>query len=339
MKFGTFETRHRTMIIAEVGNNHEGSFAAAEELVGRAAESGVDAVKFQTFKTEQFVSPLQPERVARMKKFELSYEQFGKLAVQARKANIGFVSTPLDLESARFLGGIVDVMKIASGDNDFPEIIREAASSGKPLIISTGLAEPSDIAYAKAYARRVWQERKHHGALALLHCVSSYPVDASEANLGAIREMQALYGDSDTLVGYSDHVLGIRASVLAVAVGARIIEKHFTLDRNYSDFRDHQLSADPAMLKQMVQEIREVEQLVGAGVKVPQPAELAARESIRRSIAAARDLAPGEVVTLDALVWLRPGTGIRPGHESQVLGRKTKRTVKAGSLLSPDDFE
>jgi sialic acid synthase SpsE len=339
MKFGQIETAHPTLVIAEIGNNHEGSFAAAQELVGRAAESGADVVKFQTFRTEQFVAKVQTERFARLKKFELTYDQFATLAKQAHDAGILFMSTPLDLESARFLAGVVDIIKIASGDNDCFPLLEEAAASRKPLIVSTGLATEVDVNAAVSCVRRRWSELDHDGALGLLHCVTAYPVEPAAANLAAIRTMVERYAHQDIVIGYSDHTIGPRASVLAVALGARVIEKHFTLDRNYSDFRDHQLSADPTMMRQMISEVREAEVLLGSGTKAPHAVELASIEAIRRSIGAARDLRAGEVLDGRSLVWLRPGTGFRPWQERAILGRRLKRDVEAGSVFGADDFE
>lgn len=336
MEFGAVRTAHPTLIVAEVGNNHEGSFTAAQELVGRAAEAGVDVVKFQTFIADKFVSPLDPARLARLKKFQLSFEQFRQLGEQAHQSGLRFMSTPLDVESADFLAGVVDVMKVASGDNDCFPLLERAAASRKPLIVSTGFATMTEIRFATSFVRREWARREHAGTLGLLHCVSSYPVEPAEANLGAIHELREAFAREDVTIGYSDHTLGIRACVLAVASGARIIEKHFTLDRNYSDFRDHQLSADPTLMRQLVQEIRETELMLGTGEKTPQASEVATRDAVRRSLAASRDLAAGEIVTADAIVCLRPGTGIRPGDAEKILGRRLNRAVPAGTPFTED---
>jgi len=334
MKIGAIDTDRETLIIAEVGNNHEGDPAVASRLIGLAAEAGVQAVKFQTFRTESFVSPQDSERFARMKRFELSQEVFARLAEEAHRAGLLFISTPLDLPSAHFLAGIADAIKIASGDNTFYPLIETVAKSGKPMIVSGGLADLAELDHAVSLVGKIRRATAYPGDFALLHCVSAYPVPPEEANLSAVRSLARRY--PDLTIGYSDHTQGTRAAILAVAAGARIVEKHFTLDRNYSSFRDHQLSADPAGLKQLVEEIREAETLLGDGVKKPSPTELASLGAIRRSIAAARDLAPGQVVGPEDIVWLRPGTGFPPGEEREVLGRTMKTPILAGALFSSD---
>ncbi|WP_454021035.1 N-acetylneuraminate synthase family protein [Azospirillum sp. Marseille-Q6669] len=333
MRIGSFDTARRVLIVAEIGNNHEGNPAVAEELVDRAAESGAHAVKFQTFRTECFVSPVQSERFERMRRFELAPEVFVRLAERARKAGLLFLSTPLDLPSLAVLEPLVDAVKIASGDNTFVPLLRAAAATGKPMIVSTGLARLDEVAFAKALVESVWASRGADPGLALLHCVSSYPVPSGQENLAAVVTLSRRFGCT---VGYSDHTLGIRAAVLAVAAGARIVEKHFTLDRNHSSFRDHQLSADPAMLRALVQDIAEAEAMLGTGVKEPQEDEAAAIGAIRRSIAAARPLAAGSVIGPDDIVWLRPGGGIEPGREDLVLGRRVRQDLPAGAIIAPD---
>ncbi|MBM3571382.1 MAG: hypothetical protein FJX52_03330 [Alphaproteobacteria bacterium] len=333
MKIGPFDSSRQVLIVAEIGNNHEGSFTAAEDMVGRAAEAGAQVVKFQTFKTELFVSPIQAERFQRMKRFELSQDQFAKLAVQARQAGLAFMSTPLDMDSADFLAGIVDAIKIASGDNTFYPLIERAAGSGKPIVLSTGLADVPQIDFAYALIRRIWAAARRDPGLALLHCVAAYPVPAHHANVAAVRALAQRYSCA---VGYSDHTLGTQACGLAVAAGARIIEKHFTLNNNYSDFRDHQLSADPPTFKRLVEEIRQIEAMMGTGEKVLQMEETEAVASIRRSIATARDVKSGQMIRPDDIVWLRPGDGIPPGEEQRVLGRRAAADLPAGTILKTE---
>ncbi len=325
----------RTLIVAEVGNNHEGSADVAARLVREAAKAGVDAVKFQTFRTEEFVSPRQAERFARMKRFELTQDEFSGLADLARSCGLIFMSTPLDHSSARFLGGIVDIMKIASGDITHLPLIREIAAHGLPTVISTGNATLPEIDLALETARAARPAGNSNAEIALLHCVSAYPTPAEQANLGAMTALRDRY---DCPVGYSDHTSGNTVAVLAVAAGARIIEKHFTLDNNYSDFRDHQLSADPDAMAVLVREIRAAEAIFGTGEKIPQPCEEPARIEIRRSIAIGTPLAAGDVLTEDHLVWLRPGDGMPPGREDRILGRKAKRDLDAGTFPMESDF-
>lgn len=337
MRIGNLDSADKVVVIAEIGNNHEGSFDVAREMVDRAAEAGVDAVKFQTFKTETFVAPSQVERFERMKGFELTQDQFGQLAERARGAGIKFISTPLDMPSAVFLNGVVDALKVASGDNTFYPLIEYVAGTDKPVIVSTGFAGEPEIALAAATVEKIRAGRPGGPEMALLHCVSAYPVAPKDANLGAVRHLEKRFGEIAT-IGYSDHTLGTQAATLAIAAGARIIEKHFTLDRNYSDFRDHQLSADPAMMAELVKAIRDAEVLMGAGDLAPRQVERDSEIPVRRSIAAARGLQAGATVGPDDIMWIRPGEGYAPGQESLVLGRVLTKPVGAGDLFSKSDF-
>ncbi|RMF82811.1 MAG: hypothetical protein D6744_05690 [Planctomycetota bacterium] len=336
MLIDSFDTEQRVLIVAEIGNNHEGDFTVAEELIARAAEAGADAVKFQTFQTEHYVRPIDADRFARLKQFELTQDQFARLAERARQAKVLFVSTPFDLASARFLASHVSALKIASGDNNFTPLLKTAAATGKPLILSTGLADLATIRLAVATIERVWSDTRRAAELAIMHCVSAYPVPPEQANLAAIATLRREFG---LTVGYSDHASGIDAAVLSVAAGARIVEKHFTLDKQYSDFRDHQLSADPPELRELVRRIREAEAMLGDGGKRVQPCESDARLALRRSIAVGRDLPAGTILRWEHLTWLRPGDGLAPGRENELLGRRLTRDIKRGSLIGPHDVE
>ncbi|MBA2587452.1 MAG: N-acetylneuraminate synthase family protein [Alphaproteobacteria bacterium] len=335
MKIESFDLNQKVLVIAEIGNNHEGSFALAEEMIGKAAESGADAVKFQTIIPELFVSRADSARLERLKKFQFSFDQFASLANTARKAGVIFFSTPFDLESARFLNTIQPLFKIASGDNNFYPLLEEVASFGKPMVVSTGLAGMDQIRKSYDRIQTVWARNKVSPGLALLHCIASYPAPPSQANLGAIAALKAAFPDA--VIGYSDHVMGIGAATAAVAAGARVVEKHFTLDKNYSDFRDHQLSADPADMRAMVEAIRETSAMLGTGEKIPQACEADLAVAARRSIAAARDLAAGTTVTQGDLIWVRPGSGLAPGEESRLVGKKLQRGLLQGELFVATD--
>ncbi len=335
MKIGGVDLEKEVLVIAEIGNNHEGSYALAEEMIGLAAGTGVQAVKFQTFKTEHYVSHKDTERFARLKSFELSAEQFERLAAQARKAGLLFLSTPFDLESAKLLAGIVSAYKVSSSDNNFFPLLDEIARGNKPVILSCGLAGLDEIEYSTNFLRRAWRMAGIEQSLAALHCVTAYPVPPEEANLGAIAAMKKRLG---LTIGYSDHTLGIDAAVLSVALGARIIEKHFTLNKNHSSFRDHQISADPAEMTSLVTKVKEAQILLGSGEKTPQPAEVKNTTAVRRSIVARRDLAVGEVIRWEDLTWVRPAGGLTPGSEAVVLGKALKKPVKAGEWITLDSL-
>lgn len=335
MRIGPLDTADKVLIIAEIGNNHEGDFHRAVEMIHAAAEAGADAVKFQTIVPEKLVSALQTERIRQLKRFQLSRREFERLAEVARGKGVLFLSTPFDIESARFLEPLVPAYKIASGDNTFYPLIRAVAAMGKPIILSTGAAAMEEIRRTRDFIRNVWRERGIEQHVALLHCVVSYPTPSEEANLLAIGQLKQL----GEVVGYSDHTLGIEAAVLSVALGARIIEKHFTLDKNHSDFRDHALSADPADLKSLVARVGEAIKIFGNGEKRVMDAEKGTLEAVRRSMAASRDLGKGAVVAEEDIVWVRPGGGLAPGNEDAVLGKVLKRPVRQGEMLLAEYVE
>jgi sialic acid synthase SpsE len=331
MRIGTVDLSREVLVIAEIGNNHEGDFARAGELIRRAAEAGAQAVKFQTIVPERLVSALQPARIEQLRRFAFSYEQFARLAEIAGGAGVMFLSTPFDVESVRHLDPLVPAFKVASGDNDFVALLEAIAATAKPVILSTGMASVDDVRRACDVIERIWRERGATSDIVPLHCVSSYPAPAESANLLAI---QTLARETGRTVGYSDHTLGIEAAVLSVALGARVIEKHFTLSKTQSDFRDHQLSADPAELAELVRRVKSAQAMLGDGTKALQPVEEAVAKAARRSAVARRDLPAGHVLSAADLDWLRPGGGLRPGEEHAVVGRALRRAVAAGEPIT-----
>ena len=336
MKIGAFDLDRDVLVVAEIGNNHEGNYGLAEDLIGKAAEAGAGAVKFQTYRTEHYISARDAERFARLKGFELTYDQFERLSRRARDAGLLFLSTPFDVESARFLGGIADGLKIASADNTFYPLLETVARTGKPIIISTGLASPEELRKAAELVEGTWHSLGIDQDLALLHCIAAYPAPTEQANLAAIQTLRESF---QRTVGYSDHTIGIEAAALAVALGARIVEKHFTVDNNYSDFRDHQLSADPPTLKRLIERVREAEAMLGSGAIGVQECERAGAKAMRRSIAAARDLDAGTVLGADDLTWVRPGGKLPPGREELVVGRRLARRIAHGEAITLGDLE
>jgi len=332
MRIGSFDTSERVLVIAEIGNNHEGSVGRARSLVEEAAAIGVDAVKFQTFRTEHYVSRSDEERFQRLERFRLTESEFIELAELAHRLGVLFISTAFDLESGRFLADIADCVKAASADNDFYPLLDVLARTNRPLIVSTGLA---DLEQLERTASFVESARGTAENLAFLHCVSSYPVPEDEINLRAIGMLAERF--PSWTVGYSDHTLGMDAAVLSVVAGARIIEKHFTLDKQASDFRDHQLSADPPQLRELLRRIRAAETLAGRAEKVVQPSEKDGGVALRRSIIAARDLRSGQVLADADITWVRPGGGLPPGEEHLLLNKTLTRDVAAGERLDRSD--
>lgn len=336
MNIKNIDLINEVLVVAEIGNNHEGSYTLAEELIGLAVEAGVRAVKFQTFKTQYFVSKKDIDRFNRLKSFELSEQDFIRLSEHAREAGVLFISTPLDLESAKFLISIVDAYKIASSDNNFYPLLKYVAETFKPIIMSSGLADIKLIKESQHYINTIWNNRNVNPGLAVLHCVTAYPVPPEQANLLAIHQMKK---ELNCVVGYSDHSLGINACKIAVALGARIIEKHFTINKNYSSFRDHQLSADPAEMTALVKSIKEINTLLGTGVKIPQQVELSAMQALRRSIAAKKELSKGHKIEYDDLMWIRPGDGLAAGNENLIIGKILKIDTHFGDKILLDMVE
>jgi len=331
MKIGTRDASQEIIVIAEIGNNHEGNLSVALELINRAAESGADAIKFQTFRTEHYVDKSVPERFERLKKFEFSPEQFHILKQAADKLKIPFLSTPFDLCSVQVLEPMVEAYKISSGDSTFEPLLIEIAKTQKPIILSTGLTSLAQIRRSIGLIQSFWQYLNCKQDIALLHCVSSYPVPISQANLSAIQTLKNNF--PDLIIGYSDHTQGIEAALLAVALGAKIIEKHFTLAHDFSDFRDHQLSATPEEFKLLVEKIKQQSQMMGTGIKEIQPSEADNIHLVRRSIAAGKDLQAGTYLSWENLTWVRPGTGHPVGEEALFLGQCLNQDVSQGTLL------
>jgi len=249
MEIGKVDIAKRVLIVAEIGNNHEGSFDRAMEMVKLAAECGVDAVKFQCIDPEHLGD--SPERVAQLKRICLPWEAFPKLASVADFNNVMFLCTPFNPAAVKHLTPYVPAWKIASRSTEDVDLLLAAAKTKKPMIVSTGMSSNFEKVGYAAYL--------YGTPIVVLHCVSRYPTAACEANLQRITYMRTTT-DATIPVGYSDHTLGIEAAVGAVYMGARVVEKHFTTDHNYSDFRDHQLSATPDELREMVERIRLAEE-------------------------------------------------------------------------------
>ena len=318
-----------TVVVAEIGNNHEGSLDLACELISLASDAGAYAVKFQTFKTEKLITGRDFKRTEQLKKFQLSYSDFEFLAKYCQEKNIMFLSTPFDSESVDFLKPLVSAFKISSGDNTNIPLIEKVAYTGLPILLSTGMLTKNELITVVEHIKKCWDHEGIKANLALLHCVSAYPTPPEQANILAIRELRKY---SDT-VGYSDHTKGIDAAIAAVTLGATIIEKHFTVRQDYSEFRDHQLSADPTELKELVQKIGNLQSLLGTEEIRCEDCESQNVDLLRRSIVTARNLAKGSVLTENDLCAVRPAGGLRPGDEKLLLGKQVKESMEKGEIL------
>lgn len=335
MKIGNRDLDKEILIIAEIGNNHEGDFSVARKMIVAAAKAGAHMVKFQTIIPEKLVSPTLEKATAMLTKFQFSYKQFAELKHVADSEGVQFLSTPFDLESVEQLDPLVPAFKIASGDNNFWPLISVVAKKGKPILISTGMADFNAILQTRRFIENIWGGEKTKQDLAILHCVSLYPTPPKDANLYSIPFLKEKLGGT---IGYSDHTIGIDAAVLAVALGARVLEKHFTLDKNYSDFPDHQISMDPQDLALLVEKVGQAVEMLGAyGADVAKD-EWEIAKVARRSIVAKHNLAAGTQISWNDLDWVRPGGGLAPGNEEKLVGKKLQRDIAKGHLIQVADL-
>lgn len=327
-----FKRIKKPLIIAEIGNNHEGDFNNALKLIDAAKKSGVDAVKFQTFKTEFYYSNYDKKRVKRLKKFELSFDQFSKLAKYAKKKNLLFISTPLDLKSLDHLKKIVDIIKISSGDNNFNDLIKNSVRSNKELIISTGLTSSKEIEGLKKFIQNLNYIKKTY----FLHCVANYPVDPKNANLNFILKLKKIFKDN---VGYSDHTVGIDACLISFLLGSLIIEKHFTLDKSFSNFRDHAISADPKDMSQLIKKVEMYRELMNNKKEKYLNCENKERTMLRRSYYYNKNCLKNTIIRANDIIPLRPGNGIQLNKKYLIINKKIIKNVKKGSIVKLSDLK
>ena len=334
----------RCYVIAEAGVNHNGKVELAHELVDVAADAGADAVKFQTFDPARLVSPraaMAEYQVANtgtrrsqadmLRELVLAPAAHAELMAHAQQRGIEFLSSPFDEISADFLETLgVAAFKLGSGELTNHPLIAHISRKGRPLLLSTGMAELAEVEAALAVA-----DRHGSGGVVLFHCVTSYPAAAEDLNLRAIDSMRSAFGRA---TGFSDHSQGIHAAVAAVALGACVIEKHFTLDKSLPG-PDHKASLEPGELRAMVQAIADTTAALGDGVKQPRPVELPLRVPARKSLHARRDLAAGHVLAADDLIALRPGNGVSPARLDAVIGRRLRAPLAEGDMLNEVQLE
>ena len=334
----------KVFIIAEAGVNHNGDIRLAYKLVDAAKEAGAGAVKFQTFKAENVVSKIaekaeyqkettnsEQSQYEMIKKLELSFEDFVKIKDYCDKKGVIFLSTPFDYESVDFLEGLVPLYKVGSGEITNLPFLEYIAQKGKPIILSTGMSTLGEVEEAVKIITNVNPSLP----LVLLHCVSNYPAKYEDINLKAMLTLKEAF---KLPVGYSDHTLGIEIAIAAVALGAKVIEKHFTLDRGLPG-PDHMASLEPDELKKMVKSIRNVEKALGIGIKKPAQSELEVIKAARRSLVAARDIRAGEVVKESDMLIKRPGTGILPKFKEMIIGMRLTKDVKKDNPFDWEDFK
>ncbi|MDE5643572.1 MAG: N-acetylneuraminate synthase [Muribaculaceae bacterium] len=329
-------------IIAEAGVNHCGSADMARRMVDVARNAGVDYIKFQTFKTECIVnrSARQADYQRRnlagqsddsqfymLRALELSYDSFSELNDYCRRSGTRFLSTPFDLPSIDFLATLdMDYWKLPSGEITNLPYLRKIAAYRRPVIMSTGMSTPEEIEDAM---RVLTDGGLDCGMITLLHCNTEYPTPMADVNLRAMETLRQRFG---TRVGYSDHTRGIEVAIAAAALGAEVIEKHFTLDKTLPG-PDHVASLDPDELTAMVAAIRNIEAALGDGCKRVTDSERANRTAARKSIVAARDIAPGEIFSESNLTVKRPGNGISPMRLPEIIGQASPRQFFADELI------
>jgi len=330
----------KTFVIAEAGVNHNGDIEIAKKLIDAAADAGADAVKFQTFKTEKLVSLNAPKaeyqnsstdkaesQYEMLKKLELPPEAFRELLSHSQKRKIDFISTAFDLESIDLLNDLnVEIFKIPSGEINNLPYLRRIGKLGKRVIMSTGMADLKEIEDALDVLLREGTAKEN---ITVLHCNTEYPTPYKDVNLRAMISIRDAF---NIRVGYSDHTPGIEVPVAAVAMGATIIEKHFTLDKTMPG-PDHSASIEPLQLKAMVLAVRNIEKSLGDGIKRPSPSELKNKAIARKSIVASRHIKQGEVLSEEILTTKRPGTGISPMCWDEIIGKTASKDYEADALI------
>lgn len=330
----------KTLIIAEAGVNHNGSLDNALKLIDVAADAGVDIVKFQTFKANNLVTKSakmaeyqknnigsEESQYEMLKKLELSFDDHYELVNHCQTRSIRFLSTAFDFDSLDFLKTLkMGLWKIPSGEITNLPYIEQIGRYGDPVILSTGMADLDEVQQAVDVLINVGMSRNK---ISVLHCNTEYPTPMADVNLNAMKEMGKVL---NVEYGYSDHTMGIEIPIAAVALGARIIEKHFTLDRNMSG-PDHRASLEPNELKLMVQAIRNIEAAMGDGQKRPSPSERKNRVIARKSLVAKRDIKVGEIFSEQNLTTRRPGDGISPMRWHEFIGKPSAYSYEEDELI------
>lgn len=332
---------HHTLIIAEAGVNHNGNMELAKCLINVAADAGADLVKFQTFSAERLATESAPKadyqnqtthraesQFAMLKQLELNMQMHEVLIAHCQQRNIGFFSTGFDIQSLDYLASLgAERFKIPSGEITNLPYLRHIGGFGRPVILSTGMASLGEIEAALEAVETAGTPRTH---ITALHCNTEYPTPMQDVNLRAMCSIGDAFG---VAVGYSDHTSGIEVSIAAVALGATVIEKHLTLDRNLAG-PDHNASLEPDEFAAMVRAIRNIEKAMGDGIKRPSPSEAKNKSIARKSLVASTSILAGERFTAENVTAKRPGTGISPMRWDEVIGRVAARDFAADELIT-----
>jgi len=331
-------------IIAEAGINHNGDINIAKKMIDAAKECGVDSIKFQTFKAEEFISDknetytyksqgkeITESMYEMFKRYEFTKEEWIEIIEYCKKKDIVFFSTPQNSTDLDFLMGLVDlpVIKIGADDLTNLDLMSYYASKKIPMMISAGMAYISEIEDAVEVIKK-----EGNDDLIILHCVSSYPATAEEVNL---RKMNTIKQAFEVIVGFSDHTMGTVAATGAVALGAKVIEKHFTLDKNMPG-PDHWFSSDVEEIRKLVCDIRYIEKALGSSKVIPTEKEMEMRKIARRSIVAKNDLMIGDIINKNNIEYKRPGNGLPPKFAKYIVGKKVNRQLKSGEIITYENI-
>lgn len=330
MKLFGKDLRSQTVYIAEIGVNHEGDIDKALELIDLAAGAGADAVKFQSYTPDRYILTKDRERFDRVTRFGLSEAHHRALAERAMQRSVSFFSSALSEDWVQLIAELSEAIKIASGDLNFEPTVRAAAGTGRKLIISTGAGTMEDVDTCIQWVAEETGQENLAERLVLLHCISAYPTPIEDTNLASIPFMRARYGME---VGFSNHIVGIDACLGAIALGATVIEAHFTDKKEGRTFHDHTLSCNPSDFSELVERGDRIRAAIGRYGKAIAPSEAPNRSAIRKGIIAARDIKSGHAITLDDVKFARPEGEVPSSRLSAVVGKTVGRALRAGEPL------
>jgi N,N'-diacetyllegionaminate synthase len=334
-----FQGKNGVFVIAEIGGNHEGIFEYAQKLTRLAAASGVDAIKFQIYSGDCLVNPLiDPDRSRHFKKFQFTKDQYIDLGNLCRQLGLIFMASVWDIDAFCYIDEFMPIYKIGSGDLTAYNIIKRIAEIGKPIILSTGLANLEEVLHTVEFIYSIDPFYRDEKKLALLQCTSMYPIPDEDANLNVMLTLREKTG---LPVGYSDHTVGTTAIETAVTMGAEIIEVHFTDTREGKTFRDHFVSLTKEEIQILIEKVQKIKKIQGGFDKKPTRSEMESNHviSFRRGIYPARDLRRGEIIREEDIVTLRPCRGIAAELFYEIIGRKLKVDVEKYQILSKEFFE
>jgi N,N'-diacetyllegionaminate synthase len=333
MQIQNFNTKKKIFLIAEIGNNHEGDFKIAKKLIFLAKKNGADAVKFQYITPSELYTKKDKKSLSKLNRICLNANQFRKLKKYADQLKIFFLCSVFDFNNIKEIYKSLPAVKVPSGDNNNLKIINELLSLKKPVLFSTGM---TNLSILKKILKKINKNKFFNKKnFCLMHCVSNYPLLDSDVNMKALYSLKKLGYE----IGYSDHTIGIDACIVAASLGARIIEKHFTLSHNYSSFRDHQLSANPGELSELSKKLARINNILGTEDKVISKNELKNVKSFRRGAYASKDLKIGKKIDFNDIIFLRPEGEINLININDLIGKKLKKKLNKFQEIKKQHFK